>query len=257
MRTAASRLGRLLLAMGIVALLTIGCAHQPGGPTVDHQRLLNAIAIDDAGHVQRLMAAGVLTPDSIVPAPGYPDGTPLLTIAARDGALQTVKLLLAAGADPDVSTPIGETALMLATFFPNDDHDVRQQERHEAIVRALLEAGAQVDNHPHYYTPLSYAAYRNRQRIMRFLLARGASVDGYVAGGRTYVNTPLMMAAMQGHYDAAVSLLRAGADPTVRVHQGHTAAELAAKYNHRELALLLNCVQQQKLTLRQASEHRC
>ena len=257
MRTAGSRLGHLLLAITIVALLGTGCAHQPGGRNVEPERLLNAIAIDDVGYVKSLVDGGALTPDSLVPAPGYPDGTPLLTIAARDGGLKTVKLLLAAGADPDASTPIGETALMLATFFPNDEHDVRQHERHEAIVRALLDAGAQVDNHPHYYTPLSYAAYRNRQRIMRFLLARGASVDGYVAGGRTYVNTPLMMAAMQGHYDAAVSLLRAGADPTVRVHQGHTAAELAAKYNHRELALLLQCVQQQKLTLRRASEHSC
>ena len=39
------------------------------------------------------------------------------------------------------------------------------------------------------------------------------------------------------------SLLRAGADADVRVYGGNTAAEFAAKYNHRGLAQLLQCAQ--------------
>jgi hypothetical protein len=31
----------------------------------------------------------------------------------------------------------------------------------------------------------------------------------------------------------------------VRVHNGHTAAEFAAKYNHAQLAQLLQCAQRQ------------
>lgn len=251
------RPGRALVALGLALALLAGCAHPPSGPRVDVERLLNAIAIDDAAFVQRQLASGVLAAGAQIPAPGYPDGTPLLTLAARDGSVNVVRVLLGAGADPDASTPVGETALMLATFFPNEDDDLKARERHEQTVRLLLDAGAQVDNQPHSYTPLGYAAYRNRERIMRFLLARGARVDGDAVGGRTYVNTPLMMAAMQGHYDAAVSLLRAGADPSVRRVQGHTAAELAAKYHHRELATLLVCAQQQRLALRAPSEHRC
>ena len=61
--------------------------------------------------------------------------------------------------------------------------------------------------------------------------------------GQTYVNTPLMMAAMQGKTTAAVLLLRAGADPRIRVKNGHTAAELAAKYQGHNLLPLLRCAE--------------
>jgi ankyrin repeat protein len=54
-----------------------------------------------------------------------------------------------------------------------------------------------------------------------------------------------MMAAIQGHERIARLLLAAGADADVRVYGGHTAAEFAAKYNHRQLAQLLQCAQRQ------------
>ena len=52
-----------------------------------------------------------------------------------------------------------------------------------------------------------------------------------------------MMAAIQGHRRTAHSLLRAGANPRVRIHAGHTAAELAVKYNHMHLFHLLKCAE--------------
>jgi ankyrin repeat protein len=58
-----------------------------------------------------------------------------------------------------------------------------------------------------------------------------------------YINTPLMMAAMQGHQSSALLLLRAGANARVRVHQGLTAAELAAKYQGKNLIPLLRCAE--------------
>lgn len=239
----AARLLKLAISC-LVAAVVAGCAHHGTTSRVDVERLLNAIAIDDAGHVRRLVDSGQLTVDTRVPAPGYPDGTPLVTLAARDGSLDVLRYLLAAGANPNAPTPVGETALMLAAFFPSDERDAPVRDRYEQAVRILLDAGANVENQPHHYTALSYAAYQNRQRIVRFLLERGARVDGDVTGGMSYVNTPLMMAAIQGHYDTAVSLLRAGANPRIRVHQGHTAAELAAKYKHTHLATVLRCAQQ-------------
>lgn len=249
-------LRRMLCLLGLAALLAAGCAHQPGS-RVNVDSLLAAIGIDDAGFMHSNLQSGALSANERVPAPAYPDGAPLITLAAREGAVKIVRLLLAAGADPNAVTPVGETPLMLASFFPNEEDESRLRDRYEETARLLLDAGASVNNLPHHYTPLGYAAYRNRQRIMAHLLARGAPVDGDVAGGMTYVNTPLMMAAMQGHYDAAMSLLRAGADPAVRVHQGHTAAELAVKYRHTDLANLLRCAQQQRLAGRGTSTLRC
>lgn len=239
----AARSFRLAAFLVVVAILA-GCAHSTRSSRVDLEALLNAIAIDDVGYVRNLVASGEATVDSRVAAPGYPDGAPLITIAARDGSLDILRYLIGAGADVNAPTPVGETALMLAAFFPSDERDAPLRGRYEQAVRVLLDAGASVENRPHHYTALSYAAYQNRQRIVRYLIERGARVDGDVTGGIAYVNTPLMMAAIQGHYDTAVSLLRAGADPRIRVHQGHTAAELAAKYKHLRLANVLRCAQE-------------
>jgi ankyrin repeat protein len=78
---------------------------------------------------------------------------------------------------------------------------------------------------------------------VRYLLERGARVDADANEGVIYVNTPLMMAAIQGHFDTAMYLLRAGADARVRVYLGHTARELAAKHNHQNMAATLRCAE--------------
>jgi ankyrin repeat protein len=135
---------------------------------------------------------------------------------------------------------------MLAAFFSDETQTgARAWERHEQAVRMLVGAGADLENVPHQYTPLAYAAYQGNERVVRFLLDRGARVNAFANDGGTYINTPLMMAAIQGHESIARSLLRAGADADVRVYGGHTAAEFAAKYNHRDLAQLLLCAQRQ------------
>jgi len=249
----AARLWKLATAFLIAATLA-ACAHQSTS-RLDVESVLNAISIDDPGQLRSLVASGMLTVDSKLPAAGYPDGAPLITLAARDGSLATLRYLIEAGADVNAPTPVGETALMLAAFFPSDERDAPLQQRYEEAVKLLLDSGADVENRPHNYTALSYAAYQNRKHIIRELLARGARVDGDVTGGIAYANTPLMMAAIQGHYDTAVSLLRAGANARIRTYRGQTAAELAAKYKHTHLAQVLQCAQ--RLSPRESFENRC
>jgi len=230
-----------LLAMCVTALLS-GCATQTTR-SVDVDRLLNAIALDDAGQVRDVVQAAAAGVNATIPAPGYPDGTPLITLAARDGAVDVLRYLVAAGADINARTPMGETAVMLAAYFPNGPADADALDRQERAVELLVNAGANVENDAYNYTALSYAAYQNRRGIMAYLLKRGARVDGTVRSGVTYVNTPLMMTAIQGHYDAAISLLRAGADARIREYRGRTAAQFATKYNHQRLADVLLCAQ--------------
>jgi ankyrin repeat protein len=145
---------------------------------------------------------------------------------------------------------------MLASFFFDERQrgTARAFERHEQIVRLLVGAGAELENDPGRYTPLAYAAYQGNERVVRFLLDRGANVDSSASNGYAYVNTPLMMAAMQGYENIVRTLLRAGANPDVRVRGGHTAAELAFKYNHTSLARLL---QQCGLTQRAMNASHC
>ncbi len=234
----------ILRRAGIAAALLVagGCASLPApGTRLDLESLRNAIVADHADYVRAAVAARWVDVDSRIPAPVYMEGTPLITIAARAGSVDVVRYLIAAGADLNAQTPVAETALMLATYFPTESGE--SGSRHEEVARLLVEAGAMVDNHPHSYTPLAYAAYQGRDRMIQFLIKRGARVGADSNPGYVYVNTPLMMAAMQGHRSTALLLLRAGADARVRVVNGHTAAELAAKYNGGSMVQLLKCAE--------------
>lgn len=230
-------------ALGACLVFVAGCAGLPTpGTRLDAQALQNAIVADRVDYVKAAIESRVAGVDERIPAPVYMEGTPLVTIAARAGAKRVTSYLIAAGADLNARTPAGETALMLATYFPTDAASGTADD-HAAVARMLVEAGATLENEPHSYTPLAYAAYQGREHMIQYLLKRGARVNPDGAGQHAYVNTPLMMAAMQGHRNAAVLLLRAGADPRVRVVNGHTAAELAAKYQGPAMVSLLKCAE--------------
>lgn len=231
----------------LVVLWISGCASLPQpGSRLDTVELLNALVSDDASYVRAAVDARVVNVNQHIPAPVYMEGTPLITIAARAGSVNVVRYLISAGADVNAHTPAGETALMLASYFRGDGgfSGGASFERHEKVAQMLVDAGASLENAPHHYTPLAYAAYQGNDHIIRFLIQRGARVNADASYGGIYVNTPLMMAAMQGHESAAVLLLRAGADARIRVHGGHTAAELAAKHNGRSIVPLLRCAEQ-------------
>lgn len=242
MQAHATRLVKLC-AVALVFAALAGCAGLPKpGSRLDAQALQNAIVADHVDYVKAAVEARVAGVNERIPAPVYMEGTPLITIAARAGAKRVTAYLIAAGADLNARTPAGETALMLATYFPTEGSSGSADD-HAAVARMLVAAGATVENEPHYYTPLAYAAYQGREHMIQFLLKSGARVNPDGEAQYTYVNTPLMMAAMQGHVNAAVMLLRAGADPKVRVVNGHTAAELAAKYQGAEIVALLKCAE--------------
>lgn len=233
---------RILLIALAVALVS-GCSGMGGKYTAgDADELLNAVALDDVGAVRNAVGSG-LNPNLRIPAPGYSAGAPLLALAARSGSVQVVRYLISAGADINARTPVNETPLMLAAYFRDGDGDSGSADRHDEAIRILVEAGAQIENVPHNYTPLAYAAYNNRQRALRYLIERGAKLDADAQERVIYINTPLMMAAIQGHREIVRMLLRAGADPLVRVHLGSTARELAVKYRHTHVEPYLACAE--------------
>lgn len=233
---AARTVGGLAAILIVSGCAGIGGSHQSG---VDVEAVLNAIAQDDVPALRSAVNRGVIGVNDRLPAPAYSAGAPLIALAARDGSIGVLNYLIAAGADLNARTPVNETALMLAAYFQGEGSAAR----HDAAVRLLVEAGASLENVPYNYTPLAYAAYNNRQQALRFLLERGARVDGDASDRQTYVNTPLMMAVIQGHREAVRLLLRAGADPLVRVRGGHTAREFALKYRQSHVEPLLACAE--------------
>ncbi|XP_045487875.1 palmitoyltransferase Hip14 [Pieris rapae] len=104
-------------------------------------------------------------------------------------------------------------------------------------VKELVEAGWDV-NQPDYETVtlLHWAAINNRREIIEYLLSKGAKVD---AIGGELQSTPLQWATRQGHLEATVLLVRAGADPTLRDAEGCGSLHLAAQYGHTAVVAYL------------------
>lgn len=104
-------------------------------------------------------------------------------------------------------------------------------------VKELVEAGWDVNQPDHEtVTLLHWAAINNRREIIQYLLSKGARVD---AVGGELQSTPLQWAARQGHLEAAVLLLRAGAEPGRRDAEGCAALHLAAQFGHTAVAAYL------------------
>ncbi|CAH2092312.1 unnamed protein product [Euphydryas editha] len=106
-----------------------------------------------------------------------------------------------------------------------------------ARVKELVEAGWDVNQPDHEtVTLLHWAAINNRREIIEYLLSKGAKVD---AIGGELQSTPLHWATRQGHLEATVLLVRAGADPALRDAEGCACLHLAAQFGHTAVVAYL------------------
>ena len=178
-------------------------------------------------------------------------GVPPLSIAAANGNASIVALLLDAGADPNTVLRGGETVLMSAAragslaavqdlLTNGADPNAREEreqtalmwaaaEGHAAVVAALLDAGA--DLHAKLesgFTPIFFAAREGHIEVVRTLLEAGADVNELLervkGGADRAVNNAsyrpvdegmslLLLAVRNGHFELAIELVKAGADP--------------------------------------------
>lgn len=137
-------------------------------------------------------------------------GETALMTAARTGRLAVVHSLLRHGARVDAKERTGQTALMWAAA-----------EGHADVVQALIDAGADFrDALPSGFTPTMFAAREGRTEVVRVLLKAGVDANEVTAperktNGREPVagTSALVLAVENGHFETAVALLDAGADP--------------------------------------------
>lgn len=207
-------------------------AAQPDGMTALHW----AARRGDVDTAKQLLAAG-----AAVSATNRYGVTPLsLACQAGDGPM--VDLLLDRGADPNTALRGGETVLMTAarTGRPGPVRallrrgaQVNARERRgqtalmwaaaeghtgvvEQLIRAGAEVGASVDSG---FTAFFFAAREGRLETVRALLRHGVDVNLMMEPRRVAAKGPgrgtsaLILAVENGHYELALALIAAGADP--------------------------------------------
>lgn len=178
--------------------------------------------------------------------------------AARRQDRDTVRALLAGGADTNARQPDGATALHWAVHWQDVDMaallikagaDVNAANDYgivplslacgngdAAAARLLLEAGASPNvAQPTGETPAMTAARTGDVDVLRTLIEHGADVNGR----EQQQQTPLMWAIAAGHTTAARLLLDRAADPRARSTRGDTALLFAARAGNVESARML------------------
>jgi ankyrin repeat protein len=150
--------------------------------------------------------------------------TPLL-FAARQGSLESARLLVAGGANVSDVAPNGTSALVVATHSG-----------HTAVAMFLLEKGADPNAADAGYTALHAAVLRGDLEVVKALMARGANPNAVLttatparrasqdwAMSLTWVGaTPLWLAARFAEADMMRVLAANGADPRFAMKNGTT-----------------------------------
>ena len=221
-------MSKALLTVLIAALSIVGAL----AATVTDAEINRLIEADDAGALQRAIGT----------EPGWTARTlfntsteergDLLTIAAGQGAIHIVSVLLAAGADVNGELPIarrenvwGHSPLYLACL-----HDKAN------VVRALLAAGADATRADAAgFGPLHVAAAFGRLESVQALIEAGVPADSPSQRG----DTALKFAVTKRQADVAIYLLGKRANPNVADVRGDTALHEAARNGDRQMVVAL------------------
>lgn len=150
--------------------------------------------------------------------------TPLF-VAAQNGHVKVVKLLLDAGAKRDAVDVDGTTPLCIAV-----------QNGHFNVVELLLEAGADINaTSSNGVTPLVIAAYTGYYDIVKLLVERGADIEKVTKEGYS----PLYAAAHAGYACIVALLVGSGADSKRITNHGLSAWDIATQKGHMEVIIAL------------------
>jgi ankyrin repeat protein len=280
----AARVGKL---DAVSVLLERGAVIEAKDPQFEQTALMVAVREDHLQVVKLLVELGAdvnaktrlgVTPPFILPnsVPGFghgigivrggspdrgrraptPGGLSPLQYAARDGRLETVKVLLASGADinqveaNDITplvTAITNNHPDVATYLIEQGADVKKVDWYgrTALFTAVETRNMDVDNGPPFENGITRAPF---VPLIQLLLDKGADPNARTqeqlpirnqflrtTGTLEWVDftgmTPFLYAARAGDVTAMQMLLKAGADPKIETYRGTNALMAAAGVN--------------------------
>ena len=155
-------------------------------------------------------------------------GSTPLVLAAETSNVDVIKALVDAGADPNIPTEQGTTALIMAAGAGTDVQRAREPEERALsaqTVRYLVEHGADVNAAGQFgWTALHAAAYQGINEDIEYLVSKGAKIDQKDNFGQTALSISLSVLTKEigarrlqiprrYREDVAKLLLKLGATP--------------------------------------------
>jgi len=160
-----------------------------------------------------------------------PSGKTALMKAAQESDVETVRALLARGANTNIKGPGSMTALRYAMWGRGGKQE---------IIRMLLAAGADVNAKDEYGETALMAAVYDKTDLVQLFLSAGADANAKTKKGSTALISAVgAIGQGLGSLENVKALLRAGADVNVRDAFGKTALSIAKEERNEELASLL------------------
>ena len=209
-----------VLLAGILAVLAAGCMGNTGVPD-----LFQAAGGGNMENTKKLIEQH---PEKIHEKDK--NGMTPLALAAANGKLDIVNLLLEKKSDIHSRSKDGWTPILLAT-----------EGGHTEVVAALLERGAEKnDALPNGWTSLHLAADNGTSDTLRLLIGAKANVNAQTGPGSSPEGaTPLFFAAKHGYVEIAKMLIEAGAEVNLANSHGKTPMNAAEKHGVKEMIDLL------------------
>lgn len=144
-------------------------------------------------------------------------GRPVLHAAARVNAVKAMQALMDGGAKVDMRDAVGQTALMVAARDGS-------AEAARLLVQAGADLNAKASPQALSLTPMHFAGIGGDPAIVALLAEAGADPD---AKGREH-GSPFIWAWSEGQVEAAMAIIKVGADPDAPVPFGGTPRSLLA-----------------------------
>jgi ankyrin repeat protein len=144
--------------------------------------------------------------------------TPMFLAASR-GNVETIRALLAGGADPFMTTEKGTAPLHVATWGGSPyagDWTEDEKKNLLEVTKLLVERRADVNSAgEHGWTPLHGAAYKGVDGVVQFLVEHGARLDVFDEYGQTplsIANAVITVRSKDFYYQSSRVLRKTTAD---------------------------------------------